>query len=129
MKKIIKKFFIFCIVGGLSFLVDIIFLNLFFWLGLSFIISRTFSITLALLFNFIMNRNLTFSALGKPLKLQVPKYLIVYVFANLVNLFVSVFLVTLLGESYINVNLASVVGVISAIPFSFLGSNLWTFRR
>ena len=48
--KTLSKFFIFCIVGGLSFLIDIVFVNIFFYLGLPFPVSRTFSIIIALIF-------------------------------------------------------------------------------
>ncbi len=120
---------VFCIVGGLSFFIDLGFVNLFFFLGLPFVIARTFSITIALIFNFFVNRGLTFGARHKHPARQVLPYVFVYAVANLVNLGVSVLIVQLAGENVINISIASLIGTLASIPFSFFGSLLWTFRR
>jgi len=127
--KILTKFLVFCIVGGFSFLIDIGFVNLFFFLGLTFPIARTFSISLALIFNFFANRNVTFGATEREIKNQVIPYILVYIFANLINLFSSIWIVNLAGENVININIASLAGTAISIPFSFFGSLIWAFKR
>lgn len=127
--KTLSKFFIFCIVGSLAFLIDIAFVNIFFYLGLPFVFARIFSISIALLFNFFANRGLTFRATHKRSVKQVLPYVIVYTISNLVNLSVSVLIVQLAGENVININVASLIGTGVSIPISFFGSLLWTFRK
>lgn len=127
--KTFRKFVAFCMVGGLAFLIDIGFVNLFFFLGLKFPIARTLSISLALIFNFFVNRNVTFKAQHTSAKKQVLPFIVVYVIANLVNLFSSIMIVSLAGENVISINWASFIGTAVSIPFSFLGSLIWTFRK
>jgi putative flippase GtrA len=127
--KTLSKFVLFCIVGGLAFLIDIGFVNLFFFFGLPFPIARAFSIFLALVFNFFVNRNFTFGAGDKLIRKQIGPYMVVYVIANLINLFSSILIVDLVGESILNINLASFIGTAISIPISFFGSLIWVFKR
>ncbi len=127
--KILSKFFIFCIVGLVSFLIDIAFVNVFFFFGLSFPVSRTFSITIALLFNFYANRNFTFNSTKKSVNKQVLPYVAVYTISNLINLLLSILIVYIIKENFININIASLIGTAISIPFNFIGSYLWTFRK
>ena len=126
--KVMNKFFIFCIVGGLSVLVDLIVFNVLFYLSVPFIFARIFSIISALFFNFSVNRKYTFKAGGYSIRKQMPKYIIIYSVSNLVNLLVSILVINILGESVLNANIASIVGILSNIPISFLGSLLWAFK-
>lgn len=127
--KILSKFFIFCIVGLISFLIDIAFVNVFFFLGLPFYISRTFSITIALLFNFYINRNFTFNSTKKSINKQIFPYVTVYAISNLINLLLSILIVYIFKENVVNINIASLIGTAVSLPFNFVGSNLWTFRK
>ena len=127
--KFISKFIIFCFIGGISALIDFGIFNLFFWLNFDFIVSRIIAILFAITYNFCMNRNITFSAKGQPIKKQIIRYGIVYLISISVNLFVSVGVINLLGENVFNANLATVLGITTGIPFSFLGSLLWIFKR
>ena len=127
--NIIKKFVSFCMVGGLAFIIDIGFVNLFFFLGLEFPVARTLSISLALIFNFFVNRNVTFKAQHTSAKKQVLPFVVVYIIANLVNLFSSIAIVNLAGANVISINWASFIGTAVSIPFSFLGSLIWTFKK
>jgi len=127
--KTISKFLSFCIVGGLTFAIDLAFLNIFFYFGLSFPIARTMSIAIALIFNFFVNRSFTFGARHKHPRKQVLPYITVYVVSNLINLLVSIMIVNLAGENVFFINFASVIGTIISIPFSFLGSLIWVFRK
>ena len=116
-------------VGGLAFIIDIGFVNLFFFLGLEFPVARTLSISLALIFNFFVNRNVTFKAQHTSAKKQVLPFVVVYIIANLVNLFSSIAIVNLAGANVISINWASFIGTAVSIPFSFLGSLIWTFKK
>jgi len=129
MKRVLSKFLFFCVVGGLSFLIDIFFVNVFFFLKFPFPIARTLSISLALVFNFFINRNFTFQATDKHTKKQIIPYVIVYIIANLVNLGSSTLIVYLAGEDVISINVASFIGTALSIPVSFLGSYLWVFKK
>jgi len=127
--KPFQKFIIFCVIGGLSFFIDLAFVNLFFFLDIPFPIARAFSISLALVFNFFANRAITFRAHNHPVKKQILPYVAVYSVSNLVNLFSSILIVGLAGENIININLASFIGTAISIPISFFGSLLWTFKK
>ena len=126
--RIIKRFLVFCLIGALAFLIDIAFVNIFFVLKIPFPIARTISIILALIFNFFANRIFTFSATDNKITEQVIPYIMVYTIANLVNLFSSIFIVNILGENAININISSFIGMALSIPISFFGSLLWTFN-
>jgi putative flippase GtrA len=127
--KTLSKFLVFCIVGGFTFLIDISFMNLFFFMGLPFVFARTFSISISLIFNFFANRGLAFRATHKHPGRQLLPYLVVYLVSNLVNLGVSVLIVELAGADVININVASIIGTVVSIPISFFGSLLWTFKN
>ncbi len=127
--KLHWKFVVFCIIGGASALVDLAFFNLFFFVGVGFVISRIFGVLMAIGFNFSFNRNLSFSARGRSIRGQIPKYLLVYLVSSTVNVGVGFLAVTLLGPGAIQANIASVIGIVVAIPFSFSGLLLWVFKK
>ena len=56
--KVFSKFIIFCIVGGLSLVIDLAFVNLFFYMGFPFVVARVLSISIALIFNFFANKSI-----------------------------------------------------------------------
>ena len=124
-----SKCFIFCIVGGTTAVIDFILFNIFFKMGLDFILSRLVAISFAILYNFNMNRRITFSARENPIKKQLPKYFTVYSISISVNLLVSIIVLGILGENTLNANIAAVSGIATGIPISFLGSLLWTFKQ
>lgn len=127
--KTLSKFLSFCVVGGLTFVIDIAFLNIFFFIGLNFPLARTMSIAIALIFNFFVNRNFTFKARHKHPGKQAIPYIIVYIVSNLINLLTSILIVSMAGENVFFINFASVIGTIISIPFSFFGSLIWVFRK
>ncbi len=128
-KKHFVKFIIFCFVGGTSALIDWSFFNLFYYFDLSFIVSRIMGTGIAVIYNFNMNRNITFSAKGGPFKKHAIKYSIVYIIAIGFNWLTSLVILKILGETLLNANIATLAGIIFAIPISFLGSLLWTFKK
>ena len=127
--KLSPKFFIFCIIGGTSFLIDLVAFNLFFRIGIPFVISRTFSIAIGLTYNFLMNKNITFSQKDKIKIKQIARYLIVFAFLYLINITTGILALSILGETPLNVNIAAILGIIVSVPFSFFASLLWTFKK
>ncbi len=125
----LKKFFIFCFVGATAALVDLGVFNILFYFNVYFILSRVLAITTAWTYVFALNRNLTFNSRDKIIKKQMPKFVIVYLIAMFVSVCASYLALNILGESTINGNIASVIGIITGIPITFFGSMLWIFKK
>jgi len=123
------RFVLFCVVGGASAVVDLAFFNLAFFAGVGFILARVFGVLVSMGVNFFMNRSVSFSARGRSIRGQVPKYFVVYLVSSTVNVGVGFLAVTILGPGALQANLASVIGIVVAIPFSFFGLLLWAFKR
>ncbi|MBU2562388.1 MAG: GtrA family protein [Nanoarchaeota archaeon] len=138
-KKNFWRFVIFCFIGVSSALVDLIVFNIlmFFFnfevfikgVSFNFIISTIIATCVAVIYNFNMNRNITFSAKHGSLKKQLFRYTIVYGVAISVNFLVSFSVVALVGETIIKNNFARIIGIAVSIPISYLGSLLWTFKK
>ena len=126
--KIKKRIFSFFFVGLSSTLVSLIIFNAFFYIGLSFALSLIISLLTSVIFNFTMNRNITFSAKGGSLFKHVWRYLVVYGVARGTNLGVSIISIMFLGEGTLMANLAVIIGIAFSIPISFLGYLLWAFK-
>lgn len=142
-KKNIWKFAVFCFVGGTSALIHIAAFNIFFsrfnnfsnnelfLFGASknYVIATIIAILVSIIYNFTMNRNVTFSAKHEPINKQIPKYAVVYSLSTGFNFIVSVLIISLIGENTFNANIATISGIVASIPISFLGSLLWTFKK
>lgn len=126
--KKLLRFICFCFVGGTSALIDLIVFNIAYYLGFAFILCRIFAVGFSIIYNFSMNRNITFSAKGQSIKEQIPRYAVVYAISVGVNLIVSFIMVTLLEPGTINANISAFTGIVVSIPFSFFGSLLWAFK-
>ena len=123
------RFICFCFVGGTSALIGITCFNAFFWIGLGFISAWILATFLSVIYNFSMNRNITFSAKEGLIKKQLTRYGIVYGSSISVNFIVSIIAVSLLGEGVIQANIAIVMGIAASIPVGFFGSLLWDFKK
>tara|TARA_Y100000310_G_C20599268_1_gene772136 strand:+ start:892 stop:1302 length:411 start_codon:yes stop_codon:yes gene_type:complete len=123
------KFVFFCLVGVTAFFIDWAFFNLFYRISSLFVFSRTISAGISMIFNFNINRNITFKARGGLIKKQITRWFTVYFIAFLANVIVGKIVLITLGENLLNANIAFFAGVIVAIPISFLGSLLWAFRK
>lgn len=129
-KKHYLKFIIFCFVGGTAALIHMLFFNFFrFWLGMSFILSLFAGVFFSIIYNFSMNRNITFSAKNQSIKKQLIKYTIVYALSIGVNIGTALTLKNILGSGVTPENIATIGGIIISIPVSFLGSLLWVFKK
>ena len=123
------KFIIFCFVGGIAFLIDWLFFNIFYWVGIEFIFSRIFAIAISMVFNFSVNRNITFKARSNKIRKQAIKWVLVYVIAILANIGVGKLFLITFGENLFTANIAVFIGAGVAIPISFFGSLLWVFKK
>mgnify|MGYP001597354491 CR=1 FL=1 len=126
--KIKKTFIRFFFVGATSSLMSILLFNLFFALKLSFTLSLLFSLLSSIIYNFSMNKYLTFSAGKGMLKEQIWKYAVVYSIAHGTNFIVSNIANRLLGGGTIMANVSVLIGIAVSIPFSFFGYLLWVFK-
>jgi len=127
--KLSAKFIIFCMVGFGAFLIDWSFFNLFYWLGLGFVISVTLGTGISMIFNFSINRNFTFGARGFMISRQILRWLSVYFFAFLSRVAFGKLILTIVPETALTANLAYLAGIAIAIPIDFLGSLLWAFKK
>jgi len=123
------KFVCFCFVGGTSALVGITAFNIFFWFGLEFVLSQILALPIAIIYNFFMNRNITFSSRKSSLKKQIPRWIVIYGISIGIQLLISVLVVNALGENTLNANIAVICGVAVSIPIRFFGSLLWAFKK
>lgn len=128
-KEKIWKFIKFSFVGGSSALLGLIFFNIFFWFDLNFVICIILSMVISTIYNFSLNRNVTFKAKKVPIKNQLFKYGTVYFVAQGINFLTSVLMRHLLGEGTLQANIAVITGLVVSIPFSFFGSLLWVFKN
>ena len=124
-----RRFFLFFFVGLTSTLLSLVLFNLLFFFNLSFQLSLIISLLFSVTYNFLMNRNLTFSAKTGPIKEQLFRYSIVYLIAHGINFAVSSITVGILGEGALKANIAVMVGIAVSIPFSFMGYLLWAFKN
>ncbi len=127
--RALYKFLIFCLIGGFAFLIDFGFFNLFYYFGIGFVVAATFSWIISMVFNFIINRNVTFSARGYSVKQQILKWIVVYFIAFLVKIGSGKLLLFFIGENALTANIAFIFGLAISIPISFFGSLLWAFRK
>ncbi|MFB6246705.1 MAG: GtrA family protein [Candidatus Pacearchaeota archaeon] len=127
--RILGKFFSFCVVGALAALVEMAVFNVVFFLGGVFVLSKIIGIFGGLCFNFFTNRKYTFLDSSGLIKKQVPKFLVVYGVAFVVNLSVSSLVNYLLPGGSLYANVAAASGIVAQIPISFFGSLKWTFRK
>lgn len=124
-----NKFMIFCFIGLTSAVIDLTTFNIFFFFKFPFFICRILATAISIIYNFSMNRNITFGAGEHSIKRQAPRYLIVYGISALVSFIISILVFNILGGGALNGNIASICGIIIGIPINFLGSLFWAFKK
>ncbi|MBS3078616.1 GtrA family protein [Candidatus Pacearchaeota archaeon] len=124
------KFLVFCFVGGVAALIDLLFFNLFFSvIQAGFILSRILGIGISMIWNFTMNRNVTFSAKNSKVKNQLMKYFIMYGITMSANVLVGIVVLNIIGDNLFGGNIAAIAGIAISVPLNFIGSLLWTFKN
>jgi putative flippase GtrA len=126
MEKTLKKFFVFCLVGAIATIIDLVIFNLSFRFS-PFVIARIIGIITSMGWNFSANRNFTFKSNGN-IPRQLIKYLLVYGLAMSANVLTGWIVFSFLGPGTLNANIAAASGLIVSIPLAFFGSLLWTFK-
>ncbi len=124
----IKRFSKFCFVGGTTALIDLVLFNIIYSFGVLFIIARSASIVLAVIYNFTMNRNFTFHANNECINKQFPKHITIHTLALIANVSLSTLIHTLYGNGYLIANIAAISGILVGLPISFFGAMKWTFK-
>lgn len=127
--KFLHKIILFGATGGIATLVDLIFFNLFFIFSSLFVLSRIAGILISMVFNFTLNRNVTFKAKNKKVSYQSTKFLILYGVSMGLNVLVGKLVLILLNGSLLAANVAAISGLAVSIPISFLGSMFWVFKK
>lgn len=132
-KKLICKFFLFCVVGGFATLIDWGIFNIFsHFLDNSIFmlqVSRVIAIGGSMIWNFLINRKFTFKAGEDKLSNQAVKWLIVYIVTSLINFIIFSLIISLIGGGFWQRNIAYLSGLVVSIPLNFMGSMLWAFKR
>jgi len=129
LKKNFYKFISFGIVGALAFFLDWIFFNFLFYLTRYFLISLGIAWIISLTFNFLINRNYTFSAKKDHAGKQLLKWLLIHSLAFSARAGIGKGVLFVLGGGSLNANIAFASGLIISIPITFLGSLLWVFKN
>ncbi len=132
-QKKFRKFIIFCFVGGIATLIDLGVFNLSaIILGKGVVllqISRLLGIIVSMMWNFVINRNLTFDAKNEKVRKQLPKWITLYSATSLINFLVFSWAVSVIGASFWERNIAFVCGYVISVPLNFVGSMFWAFRK
>lgn len=133
MQKNFYKFIIFGFVGGIAGLIDWGVFNLMaVILGKDFVmlqISRLLGIATSMIWNFSVNRNFTFKAKHEKIKVQLPKWLVLYAATSLINFVIFSGVISLIGTNFWERNIAFLCGWAISIPLNFIGSMFWIFRK
>ncbi len=131
--KNLWKFVLFCFVGGIATLIDLGIFNICtFLFGKTLLMlktSRALGIGISMIWNFTMNRNITFRAKEEKVRRQLPKWFILYIITSLVNFLVFSLVITLMGRGFLERNIAFFCGIAISIPLNFIGSLLWVFKK
>ena len=131
--KGLGKFVCFCFIGGVSTLIDLVVFNIFsYFLGNGFLmpqLARILGIGISMIWNFTMNRNITFKAKEGKIKSQLIKWLILYGITSLVNLVIFSIAINLIGNSFWERNIAFVLGTGISLILNFIGSMFWAFKH
>ena len=117
----------FIITGGAALLIDVvIYFILTRYFDIYYLLSRTFSLGIAIVWNFSVNRHWTFEAASGRVKEQVLKFLVVIGSTSLLSL-----VLMHIGVSYLHLNDLLVLLVASVITtlINFLAHSFWSYKR
>lgn len=126
--KLPHKILLFCFVGGVATLLDLLFFNFAFKYTGWFVFSRLAGIAFSMFWNFTINRRVTFQAHKEKPGPQLIKYLIVYGTSMGLNVLVGWIAYGIIGPGQFQANIAAILGFMVSIPTAFIGSLLWAFK-
>jgi putative flippase GtrA len=115
----------FAITGGSALVIDVaIYFVLTRFLSIPYLVSRTVSLTVAIFWNFTLNRYWTFQAVDGNVGRQFSRFLIVIVSTSALNLALM-----RIGVSYLHLYDLLVIGIISVLimMINFFAHSLWSY--
>ena len=129
----LKKFIIFCFVGGIATLIDYTAMNLLIlWLGKSYAITITSKILatiVAMAWNFPASKYLTFKSKEGKIKEELPKWLSVYVLTMFINFIIFSGIIFFIGTEFWPRTMAFVIATGASLILNFIISLVWTFKE
>jgi putative flippase GtrA len=131
MRKDLKKFIPFCMVGGVGFLVDAGLLVLMVrGLGVGPLVGRLVSFPCAMTVTWYLNRRITFSGSAKGnIRKEWIRYAVVSFAGNLVNFIVYAACISFSESMYDYPELALAIAATVALVFNYIGSSRYVFRK
>lgn len=122
-----RRIFMFALVGFLGIIVNMIFYNIFVYLGLRVDISATFSALIAMMENFILNRNITWKdKKNDNFFMEAVKFL----FVSLCGIVINISILSGLHYKFkVNYNIANFVGICGAVLWNYNLNRLWIWKK
>lgn len=122
-----RRIFMFATVGFLGVIVNMIFYNIFVTLGFEVNISGTFSALIAMVGNFILNRNITWRD-KKSSRFFVEAFK--FLFVSCCGIIINVFILSLLHYKFkVNYNISNLAGIFAAVLWNYNLNRLWTWNK
>lgn len=122
-----RRIFMFAIVGSLGVLVNMIFYNIFVFFGLGVDISGTLSALIAMIGNFVLNRNITWKdKKSDKFFIEAIKFLFVSSCGIIINILI---LSSLHYKFKVNYNIANLTGICGAVFWNYNLNRLWTWKN
>ncbi len=115
----------FIVTGGIALLIDVaIYFMLTRYGDIYYLLSRTISLSVAIVWNFSINRIWTFQATSGKVTTQVPRFLVVIFSTSILSLFLMH-----LGVSYLHLNDLFVIIIVAIITtvINFSAHSFWSY--
>lgn len=122
-----RRIFVFAIVGCVGVIVNMIFYNIFVFCGFNISISGTFSALIAMIGNFILNRNITWKdKKTEKFFAEAFKFLTISSCGIIINIII---LSSLHYKLKVNYNIANLIGICGAVLWNYNLNRLWTWKN
>ncbi len=122
-----RRIFIFAMVGSLGVFVNMLFYNVFVICGFGISISGTFSALIAMIGNFILNRNITWKdKKTRNVFTEAFKFMAISSCGIMINIIILRFLHYRLEVNY---NIANLLGICGAVLWNYNLNRLWTWKN
>ncbi len=131
LRLVIPEFLRFCIVGGIAFVVDATWLELFVHLGLAIAIARIVSLTIALHVSYFLHGIFTYRGHRGYTRATWTQFLLSNIVGALVNygIFLGVVALTPFADDRLNRLTGMVVGTILSMGFNYWANKRFAFAR
>jgi dolichol-phosphate mannosyltransferase len=123
-----RRFYLFCLVGGLGVLVNLIFFHLFLWSGIHVLLSSILGSSVALMHNFCWHHYVTWKdcrpTTRKKKVMQLPQFVSI----SLVGILMTVMMVKVFVDLDFSASMGQLVGIGVATGWNYLANKAWTWR-